>query len=415
MKKLISFIAVCLLTGCTSVCTPDGKSACIDDTSYKLEKNGELIIGVEQESYGMELVNLWNKHHKDQGNVSYVVIQDEAVMNEFLDTKKLPYDILWTQDSYVPTFMNHLWKMDEQLPSYFEVGLAENFSNTLNASSLYYIPMSAQGMLYGVNVNQLKEKQGTLKDTKTMEALMKLDKDHMYYLMEDLYAMYPLFTSSGWQIFADGNGDDPGFDQPEFKQSLINIKKFYKELKLENDPSHFDNYFIDQSYTSGLIGTWMQYEESEKASQIDLKFASMPTYAGKPLTPLAVSYGFVMSKDTKVPSMAHEMMRLIRSKEGMEVFANIADQIPLMDQASLSRVEFKDDNQKEMSKAFLSSFQTPFYGLKKNPQTQAMEVFYNSDILVNLKAYINGEQSVEKAQKNIVKASEKWMAAQARK
>lgn len=398
MKKFTILILILCLSGCTQTCSEDS-IACMKTEDIQMEENAVLTVSVEYEPYGEQLKKLWDTAYPEhKGALHYDVKSAADILNKFLEEKVIQQDVFLTKDVYVPTYFDSLMELDHQLFLQMELPPVERYYKQISAQKECYVPMHAEGMVFSYNETKLKQLGYDTTVMESFEAMSDMKEEQIYFHMNYAYHIYPLLTST----FSMFENENTTFRSRDFKTSLENYKELYQTMKLKDDPEHYDSFFIDQSYLSGLVSPWMQLSQSEKQNNSNLRFDKMPTWKGKQLSPISNSYGYVINANTPYPKAAQALLLLMRSIDGMNAYTSQDHIYPLIKEDQMHMLSYTDENQKEISKAYLYSRQQPLWGLKSNPSQNIMSVYENSDILSIISDYIDDKLTLEEAVRSIV-------------
>lgn len=405
MKKLINLFFIFILVGCT--CRANGEDVCLRDGFYAVEENAELTLSVENEAYGEQIVALWDKEYPEHtGAITYTVKNAAEIFDQYLDYKIIDQDVFLAKDDYVPTYFPDVLELEDDLFEHMDFPPVESYYQDIAESENVYVPMNAEGMVFGYNLTMLEAAGYDETYMESFEIMSEMKMEQIYFHMNHPYYVYP-FISNGLKLFE--NSSVTGFESESFLNALQSFKALYDTLRMKNDPSHIDNYFIDQSYVCGLIGSWMQYDESEKHNNIDLKFTKMPTYKENQLTPLSNSYGYLIKKDTKYPGAATALMQLLRSQKGIQIYIDTTEGNPLLLEEDYDKVTFVSDNRKELSMAYLYSKPQPLWSMNGDSTSNIIDIYYKSDILDNIQDYMDNKINLKETRENIIAEAKRYM------
>jgi arabinogalactan oligomer/maltooligosaccharide transport system substrate-binding protein len=160
----------------------------------------------------------------------------------------------------------------------------------------------------------------------------------------------------------------------------------------------------------GLIGSWMDVSGAERKGGHDLRFAPFPTWKKTRLSPFAQTKSFAISAGTPFPSAAHELMRLLNSKEGFRAMADSTRNVPVLGPKAKIKLDFLDPNRREIAAAFAYHFPEPALLLPGNPGKPAMDLYYSIGVNLMYRAVWDGSKTPEEAQGELFKRSLQWLA-----
>lgn len=399
VKKWILLLLSCLLVACS--------------TEIKIEEEATLKVAVENEAYGEGLKVLWNETYPEHADALKVsVITEHEILESVLGFKGIPYDVFLIKDEDVATALTHLYEIPKSFYEQFEAGVREDFSATINVVKNCYYPIIANGFLYALNLTAIEEKGLKPEVFETMETLASQGVEKSFYYFDNPLFLLPLLSSDG-NYFPGKEEAVVNFKSEAFMNSLNDYIQIKKTLQLESDPTQFDQWFISQSYLSGLIGPWMQYEKSEEINNLTLRFQKLPTIDGKQLKTLAVSYGYVINADTIYPNASLKLLKLMHSTKGMQLLLDTSNQVPLILDEEMEAYTYSKSHQKEKVSAMNGAMQQDLVGLKENANVLAMGIFDDESVraLINQDCMKDAEACVNLlSEKNI-----EWIKKQAEK
>ncbi len=384
--------------GCQSMTGDKSESAMQVVSIDQIEDGAKLRFAVEEEAYGEDIVALWDKTYpQHKGAISYGVTTAPQIYQKYMDSRTFGYDVVWGKDTYLFSFAQHSYTMDTNFLQSVEVTVPDCYYE--NVQSLY-VPMRAEGMIFAYKEEKLQALGLDASIMESFEKMIALNQEKVYFHMNYAYHVDPLLTSS-FLLFQ--NGTDAGFDSKEFKNSLQVYKQLYQDLKLYDAATNMNDYFTTNEYVSGLVGTWMNFDGQ------GMHFQKMPTYQGRQFTPTANSYGYFIKKDTAYPNAAKALLRLMRSKEGMQAYIKSSYVFPLLDENMLEKFTFQNENQKEISRALQYSRPQQVWGQYHNPTTNVLDIYFKTNILDQIQKYINEEVQLKDTLHGIIKQQSQYM------
>lgn len=181
-----------------------------------------------------------------------------------------------------------------------------------------------------------------------------------------------------------------------------------------------------------LVGTWMYYNQQEDIEQQDFYFSPMPTWKEQSLSPLAKTKGYLLSEETKYPSAANEVLRLIRSEAGIQAYMDTVDEIPAVivvdrlenrpapeneeaegkgesDKIVPYYLNFRNENQRQISHAFSLSQEESMVAFEKDPSVRGWDMLSEIGLIEIAESVIKQETTPEEAQLKLLERSESWM------
>ena len=179
-----------------------------------------------------------------------------------------------------------------------------------------------------------------------------------------------------------------------------------------------------------MVGTWMFYQEQEEIEQQDFWFSKMPSWQGQTLSPLAQSRGYLISAQTEYPTAANEVLRLIRSEAGIQLYLDCTDEIaavtetdwadrrPVLaegeektesEEVAKLYLNFGSENRKQLMDAFAYSQEESMVAFQQDPSVRGWTMLEELDILDVMRKVFSMEMTPEEAQADLMARSETWM------
>jgi arabinogalactan oligomer / maltooligosaccharide transport system substrate-binding protein len=413
-------------------CVSDGTRVCLNGTTdmFAIEDKAKIVIQVESQAYGKALLELFNAKHPDQtGALSFVVTQKKG--------DPLP-DISYISQNEAAVRYTSLMQIDATLRDLWKNNLQWDKSGELNNDGLRFIPMAGDGFSFIYDATVLKRLGVDLKDANkdglpdAIDTVEKTAAIAKKYLAEDknrsytsifpiqfneVLSFYPLLTIDGWEMFPDHIATQPGFETAGFLNALKHIADLgsaslvkTSKIKTESLVWQFDQVLTGKEFLFSMASDWMFVEAFETRTKHDVRRARFPSMDGYIPSPLLNVEGFVVNTD-KYPSAISEVLRLIRSPEGLALFAKSSDEAILADPSILNTLTFDNEKQKDLALAYVHSISTPLAALEGNPAVLGFSMYRQITILPVLKQVFTGEISPVEAQKAIIAAAEEWIDA----
>lgn len=210
------------------------------------------------------------------------------------------------------------------------------------------------------------------------------------------------------------------------------------EFKMNNETAlqpgwQYDVYLEKLISPFSMVGTWMFYNEQEDITQQDFLFSAMPTWEETPLAPLAKNKGYLISADTRYPSAANEVLRLIRSEAGLQAYLDTTDEIlavtaadraenrPQQDpeasqdakektsEADLLYLDFHTENRRQLSQAFAHSQEESMVAYQKDTSVRGWQMLEDLNVLQIMKEVFAMKKTPEQAQEELTAAAALWL------
>jgi arabinogalactan oligomer/maltooligosaccharide transport system substrate-binding protein len=434
---LLPLLALVVLVGGWNImkpktCVSDGAHVCFDKTTgfFAIEEGAILIVEVPTQTYGEELLKLFTSVHPDRKDVLSFKLSSQT-------SDKIP-DLSYLSQSEAALKFKSLVQIDETLAKSWIDNLQWDKASELNKDGLRFIPMSGKGftfiydatVLTRLGVNLIDSDLDGLPDAiDTMEEVGAIARK---YLAEDgkrsllsvfplqfneILSFYPLLTLSGWQMFPDDTATNPGFDASDFLKSLQAIATL-GSLEIvktaQTDPAklvwQYDQVLEGKEFLFSMASEWMFTEAFEKRTKHDIRNVRFPSLSNVVPTPLIDVSGYVVNS-SKYPSAITEVLRLIRSNEGLKIFSNSTQESLLAHPSIIGSLEIADQKKRDLALAYVHSTSVPLIALEGNPSVLGFSMYREIELLPTMRKVFLGEISAEQAQTEIVGRAEAWIEA----
>lgn len=166
----------------------------------------------------------------------------------------------------------------------------------------------------------------------------------------DGYPAFPFLSLYGFQLFgADGTeGDNPGFDTPEFLKGLETIASLKEIIPIKADDLKMETMsLLEQNFKDGKtayypIGPWLI--KSLKEENVDFGVTVLPTLDGNPMRSFSAVQNAYVSAYTKYPKAAELFATFLTSDEAAALLYSKSYKITA--NKDITKVEgLKDDEQ----------------------------------------------------------------------
>jgi len=448
MKKLLVFAAILLLTvGSLTACARakktcvvkdlDGTTVCYDEklAAYAVETGAKLRFGADNDVLGKAVVALWDATYPTlKGTVQYVNT-GAAGSTDALATQQGEYvDVFMAIDGEVSRNESHLLAIDAVLAKIIKDNSIDTFFKAGNTTaSTVYAPMTYDGMAFvwnktmlttlgldvaDANKDNLPDKYDTWEEifalSKTWignRPTYKTNKINIVFPMAltEVWSTYHQFTSTGWEVFAEGDATKPGYDKATFKTGL-NFLLAAKDAQISVDAAgvlsksgdmgwRWDDVINNESAPFGLVGTWMDVAGAAKKTGSEFVISALPTFGGNHQSPFVKTKGFVINGYTKYRSAATELLRLLYSKGGFDALVTGTSYAPsLKDKSKLTPTLIAGGFQEQMMTAFVYNYPEPAYTLPNNTAKKGMDVaYYDGALGAAIQSIWDGTKSVDEA------------------
>lgn len=401
-------------------CEVDEATVCYDQnlSSYYIEPNASISVEVPTVEFGDALIQLWNTHHPDHLNALKVSLNDSNADLRYVSVRQAAY----TYDQLRPI---------EQTETFnYRIDLATE----LNTSETRFIPMSGEGFAFLTNLTALTEanlaledanRDGLIDSVDTFEKIQSVFKDKamekptLIFSLAEPYAFYPFLTASGWRLFEENDAQFPGFEKTSFLESLRWIQSLNQMNWNANEDNKASSYAWDYAealqegnFVFNIVGSWMFVKEKETKLQANWSLSVFPKKDDE--SPNLSAFltqvkGYVINVNSLYPSASHEVLRLVRSVEGLQAFVDTTSEIPLANTDRLAQLNFTDETKGEFAQAFMHSRSEPVIAFSQKNTLSAFNLYYELPLMPLLQRMWNGELSPEETQIQVAMASDAWL------
>jgi arabinogalactan oligomer/maltooligosaccharide transport system substrate-binding protein len=388
--------------------------------AYAIEPEAHVSVQVLNADHGEALVKLWNDTHPQQpGVVSYTLVNDGQVS-----------DIRYLSQEQAAFEYETLYPLEDTENIDFPLTI----SPELNTPDVTFIPMAGEGFAFVTNKSALEtlgvvwedvDKDNLIDSLSDFESIISTqarwttDKQKLVFSMSEPYAFYPFLSAGGWEIFSSYDGYAPGFEQAEFLESLRFIDALSQVNWNNSETNTADTYVWDFSeslkaddFLFNIVSSWMYLETYQSRNGSEWMVSRFPSMnaQSEPLSPfLSEVRGYSISKETVFPSAAHEVMRLIRSDLGIQVFVDTTTEIPLASKEVLDKTVFTNNLRAQYAQAFIHSQSEPLIALVNQPNIPAFRLYLEIELMPTIRSLWNQEITPEEAQIQIAMASDAWL------
>lgn len=361
MKKILMMVFCILLASCTK--------------TIQNEEEAVLKVAVHDEKYGQQLNELWKETYPDQP-LEISVVHPQEINEKIADESINEFDVYMVEDQYIPKLMNQLLELDSET----EVTLNSHFNQVFDTIKKVYQPLIAQGInYYMIDIDVMKKNLLTLDDFSSMEKIAKLNKGFYYY--DDPRYTFSFLTGNV-NYFPGNEKNRINFKGNSFKEALNDYQTILHLISC-HDPASYDNWFIHDTYMSGFVNDSMQVSQDEQINSKNYMYAKLPTVNGHQLYTQAISYGYVVKKDTSYPNAARNLLKLIHSKQGVQLLCNNEILIPLIVEDEMSEFTFETAHMQEKAMALNAALSRNWVGVE-NKRVGAIDYLMFDETLSKL-------------------------------
>lgn len=441
-------------------CTADGASVCYnkDESFFVIEDGAHLSVQVENEALGVYLVETWNQLHPEYADAVVYQVSEPLTASQL--NEGLPTDVVVTSQTDAAYFLDKFYNMGNSLDQVVGRRIPNQLQDMINHQGYYFTPNSISGWTFVYNATLMEELGYSLEDADDSglpdvfesweqifaeaETLNKEIGVVFPLTFVDQQSFYPFLTGGRWELYFTKNDADPGFSSREFYNGLALIEDFSKitaDAALV-DPEAAEEPVADQNEDETESSTessdpaiaaedlpW-QYEEAlysrrtlftmidrdvtlfdayQANSSDEYVVAPFPKYNNHRLEAMSEVNGYVVSKDVAYPSAAAEVIRILRSGEGVSQYQSGDGKTAIYSASYLDELTITDQSALNAIRAYNYHDSPSVLALKENPSVLARTVYNEIDLMEPLRALYNGTMTREEAQEAIVEKAELWL------
>lgn len=401
MKKLLCFIFILLVSGCTLTAKePEGIH--ITKDIYHIEDNAKLNITVDDKKYAMALNDIWNKLYPQHCNALQIQVKP------YKFSQHIEGDIDWVKDSDAAYRLEEAYAISS-VKSHIDYSWNDKFQR--KDTEDFFLPIEGKGLIYVVNDYNLKQHHAARRDIESMEHMQKLDAYAYYHNRLGDY-VYPLLFQEYSPILESRISMDTLFHDDKFQENVEAYRKLNNDLGLEDGIFDKTTFYKDGSYISGLVMNDAAYEKSSEYKNGHLHFSAMPSYRDEPLSPVLDIYGFMVHKDVKYPNAAMAFLQMVRSHKGLLAMLETTKKYPLIKAQDIDDLKIFDIHKKEILSAMNESQLRSTVDIKERPSITFEKLYKDSDFLSILQNSTYTKDSSVTVQKNLLEEMKKWILKQ---
>lgn len=232
--------------------------------------------------------------------------------------------------------------------------------------------------------------------------------------VNELWSAYPMYSTQGFDVFADEDALDPGFDSDEYKAGL----EFYKTMA-DNKISPFkagvdmgwrwdSNNTTDYLFTQ--IGTWMDVDSMETGGE-DVKLAQFPTYKGEAGKAFGKTKGWGINNYSANKEAAKYVVEWLYTKAGFQTVVDNSGYFDTNEEDATFTPEYTDQNKLEFKTAVKNNVSEPLLTLPTPYKTTeaAMGGWFNDAYKPLIIELWDGDKTVDETLTAIKSAHSTWL------
>lgn len=338
-----------------------------DDGEYVMEEaiaSGEaaLRVWIEEEPLAEAVIAAFNELYPD------VRFDVESVPKvDAVDRMALAGEAGHGADVYITAYDQLAQAIEDgtaaplgEYQSVLEQRVSPAFASVVSSGgAMYAVPVTTESIALFYNATLLEELTGSAEPATTWEEIVELAEEYndpavnrwtIRFLAGEIYYAYPVLSSAGWRVYADGDVAEPGFGDA----SLTDALEYYSGLRdLWNVPSADGTWdTIEMAFAEGetpyvITGPWSfgTFDEGAAANDFSYGVTTLPTVAGGgPAMSLAGLQVAAVSGYTDYPAASRVFANFLASDAGAAAVYDSTGMIPAVDVDHLAGIEGLQDN-----------------------------------------------------------------------
>jgi arabinogalactan oligomer/maltooligosaccharide transport system substrate-binding protein len=233
--------------------------------------------------------------------------------------------------------------------------MSDSFTSVVSVEDqMYAVPVTTESLALIYNTTLLEELTGSDQPAATWEEIKDLAATYndpganrwtMRMSTAEIYRAYPILSSLGWQVYPDGNVDDPGFDDPALTAAL----DYYGGLRELYDVPSADSTWetIEEGFAKGetpyvITGPWSfsLFDTGAAENGFEYGVTTLPSVeGGEPAGSFAGMHVAVVSGYSEYPAAARVFANFLASDAGAAAVYGATGQIPAVNADLLTGIE----------------------------------------------------------------------------
>ncbi|MCC3765966.1 extracellular solute-binding protein [Glycomyces sp. TRM65418] len=238
--------------------------------------------------------------------------------------------------------------------------MSEAFTSVVSVDDqMHAVPVTTESLGLIYNTTLLQELTGSSEPAATWEEIKALAAEYndpgtnrwtIRMSTMEIYRAYPILSAMGWQVYPDGNVDEPGFDDPALTPAL----DYYAGLRdIYNVPSADSTWeTIEEGFAKGetpyvITGPWSfaLFDEGAAANGFEYGVTTLPTVeGGETAGSFAGMHVAAVSGYSEHPAAARVFANFLASDAGAATVYAATGQIPALNADLLAGIEGIEDD-----------------------------------------------------------------------
>ncbi|GAB3232070.1 extracellular solute-binding protein [Glycomyces halotolerans] len=236
-----------------------------------------------------------------------------------------------------------------------EERMSDTFTGVVSSEGqMFAVPVTTESVALMYNRTLLQELTGSPEPARSWEEIVELAGEYndpaanrwtIRMFTAEIYRAYPILSAAGWQVYPDGDVDDPGFDDPALTEAL----DYYAGLREIFDVPSADTTWetVEEAFAEGetpyvITGPWSfsTFDAGAEANGFEYGVTTLPTAnGGEPAGSFAGMHVAAVSGYTEYPAAARVFANFLASDAGAAAVYASTGQIPALNRELLSGIE----------------------------------------------------------------------------
>ena len=238
--------------------------------------------------------------------------------------------------------------------------MSESFTGVVSQDDqMHAVPYTTESMALMYNKTLLEELTGSPEPAGTWEEIAALAEEYndpsknqwtIRMSTSEIYRAYPILSTLGWQVYPDGDVDNPGFDDPGLVEALEYMAGLREIFDVPSADATWET--VEEAFAAGetpyvTTGPWSfeTFDPGAEENSFEYGVTTMPTAeGGDPAATFAGMKVAAVSGYSEYPAAARVFANFMASDEGAAAVYAATGQIPALNEDLLSGIEGISDD-----------------------------------------------------------------------